>query len=136
MGAGAAGLGCSDDDDEAEDDEISTYGCWECHHDADGCPSCRTSQGDLEYMDSVDRIDAALSRARAAGVPGAEKYDGAWIRKSVLQAACPKTFADCIERDMAKRIEAARTGTKRSIREAAAQARARRKARRRRRNYV
>ena len=82
-------------------------------------------------MDSVDRIDAALSRARAAG---AEKYDGAWIRKSVLKAACPKTFANCIEREMAKRIEAARTGTKRSIREAAARARARRKARRR--NYV
>ena len=68
----------------------------------------------------------------AAGVPGAEKYDGAWIAKSVRQAACPEIFADRVEDTIVKRILAARMGTKRSIRAAAAQARARRKARRRR----
>ena len=58
---------------------------------------------------ALARVEAAFASARAAGVSGAEEYDGAWIAKRVRQAACPKTFADCIECDMAKLIEATRT---------------------------
>ena len=79
------------------------------------------------------RIEAALSRARETGaITSTEAYGPAWIAKSVRQAACPEIFADRVEDTIVKRILAARTGTKRSIRAAAAQARARRKARRRR----
>jgi len=56
------------------------------------------------------RIEAALSRARAAGVPvtvnGAEAYGPAWVAKSVRQAAFPETFADRVESAMAKRVDA------------------------------
>ena len=56
------------------------------------------------------RIEAALSRARAAGVPvtvnGAEAYGPAWVAKSVRQAAFPETFADRVESAMAKRVGA------------------------------
>ena len=159
IGAGAAGLGSSSSDDGSDEDggmPTYGYGCIACHHAADGCIACRAVDdrcfgddfgptADVDYSDSSSeddealardaaarRIEAVISRARAAGVPGAEKYDGAWIAKSVRQAACPEIFADRVEDTIVKRILAARTGTKRSIREAAARARARRKARRRR----
>ena len=159
IGAGAAGLGSSSSDDGSDEDggmPTYGYGCIACHHAADGCIACRAVDdrcfgddfgptADVDYSDSSSeddealardaaarRIEAVISRARAAGVPGAEKYDGAWIAKSVRQAACPEIFADRVEDTIVKRILAARTGTKRSIREAAAQARARRKARRQR----
>ena len=74
------------------------------------------------------RLVTIIARARAAGVT---IIADDMIEEKLRQSSCPDKFADVVESEMAKRIEAARTGTKRSIREAAARARARRKARRR-----
>ena len=52
------------------------------------------------------RMEAAISRARAAGVPGVDHYDAAWVAESVKKASCPETFADRVESAMAKRVEA------------------------------
>ena len=51
-------------------------------------------------------MEAAIARARAAGVPGVDHYDAAWVAESVKKASCPETFADRVESAMAKRVEA------------------------------
>ena len=104
----AAGLGSSDDDDGAdEDDEMPTYGygCIGCHHAADGCIACRAVDdrcfGD-DFGPTAD-VDYSDSSSEDDGPPPAKRLRGRWNR---------------------------------SIYEAAERARSRRKARRRRRNYV
>ena len=52
------------------------------------------------------RMEAAIARARAAGVAGVDHYDAAWVAERVQQASCPETFADRVESAMAKRVEA------------------------------
>ena len=52
------------------------------------------------------RMEAAIARARAAGVAGVDHYDAAWVADSVKKASCPETFADRVESAMAKRVEA------------------------------
>ena len=108
MGAGAAGLGSSSDDDGSDEDggmPTYGYGCIACHHAADGCIACRAVDdrcfGD-DFGPTAD-VDYADSSSEDGGTPPAKRLRGRWNR---------------------------------SIYEAAERARARRKARRRRRNYV
>ena len=93
-------------------DCLETIGCEARAGGADEADVAGTTEAEVSAeldASALARVEAAFASARAAGVSGAEEYDGAWIAKRVRQAACPEIFADRVESDMAKLIEATRT---------------------------
>ena len=103
VGAGAAGPGSSSDDDGAEDGGMPTTATGHAATPPTGAPARRTHRrGTSGSEDSVDRIEAVIARARAAGVPGVESTT-APDRKSVRRRPLIRTASSTIVKRILQR---------------------------------